>query len=457
MKLPYLHIKKHLNHLLVAVFSIFAVLTILVGCTAPLLSDDAATPSQPAAEITPTEITPDPITAETPTPAIRMDEAFRSLFSGDYASAITLYQTALDQAQDAETQAAALLGMGRAYFDAGECNTALTSFQLVTSQFNSTSSTAPAYFFIAQCQEALEQYAQAAASYGAYLSLRPGILDGEILTLQGNVFSQAGEHASSLQSWQAALQASPPGDYDNLNLLIGRYYSAMGDYETAVRLYLDLYNTTSNGETRATANYLAGQAYLSMGYPEQAYARFQDSITNYYRYADSYYGLVQLVNDGVAVNELYRGLVDYYAGLYGIAIDAFQRYLDSTPEHDATAHLFMGYSYMYLGQAEDAIAAYDAIITDHQGDPLWVTAWDEKAWIQWTMLDQYAQGAQTLLGYVALIPDAAEAADFLFETGRIYEAGNLLNEASITWERLINEYPSAEPTYQALFLAWSIR
>ncbi len=46
---------------------------------------------------------------------------------------------------------------------------------------------------------------------------------------------------------------------------------------------------------------------------------------------DSYTGLVTLVDDGQLVNEYQRGLTDYYAGKYGVAIDAFNRYIQQTP------------------------------------------------------------------------------------------------------------------------------
>ena len=41
----------------------------------------------------------------------------------------------------------------------------------------------------------------------------------------------------------------------------------------------------------------------------------------------------------------------------------------------------------------------------------------------------------------------------MFEAGRIQETANKLTNAATTWERLINEYPSADDSYQALFFA----
>jgi len=58
-----------------------------------------------------------------------------------------------------------------------------------------------------------------------------------------------------------------------------------------------------------------------------------------------------------------------------------------------------------------------------------------------------------MLDFVAQVPSAPEAPQYLFDAGRIYERGNLLLEAATTWERLINEYSSFELASRALFLA----
>jgi hypothetical protein len=51
----------------------------------------------------------------------------------------------------------------------------------------------------------------------------------------------------------------------------------------------------------------------------------------------------------------------------------------------------------------------------------WTTAWKEKAYTQWAFLESIPQAAQTLLDYVALSPTRTDAADLLFQAGRIYE------------------------------------
>ncbi|MHC1784316.1 MAG: transglycosylase SLT domain-containing protein [Anaerolineaceae bacterium] len=193
--------------------------------------------------------------------------------------------------------------------------------------------------------------------------------------------------------------------------------------------------------------------YISIQEPDQAYARFTDSVEKFPMAYDTYSGLVALVDAGVEVNDYQRGLVNYYAGQFGLAIDAFKREIDNNPDHSAAAHHYFALSLRILEQPEDAIAQWEAVISDHSGDPLWVSAWDEKAYTQWGYLDRYSFAAETLLSFVRLYPGENLAPEFLFEAGRIYERNNDLASAAATWERVMADYPSAAIGYRSLFLA----
>ena len=46
-----------------------------------------------------------------------------------------------------------------------------------------------------------------------------------------------------------------------------------------------------------------------------------------------------------------------------------------------------------------------------------------------------------------------DAPTYLFEAGRIYERAGDLENAAATWQRMMDEYPSAELSYRGLFLA----
>ena len=135
------------------------------------------------------------------------------------------------------------------------------------------------------------------------------------------------------------------------------------------------------------------------------------------------------MNDNIPVDELNRGIVDYYAEQYGYALDALNRYLTDNPAHEAAGHYYKALSLRAMENNEGAIDELDALIRDHKGDRFWNLAWEEKSTTQWAYLDKYAEGAQTLLDFIAEVPDATEAPQFLFDAGRIQERGGLLTQA----------------------------
>ena len=103
-----------------------------------------------------------------------------------------------------------------------------------------------------------------------------------------------------------------------------------------------------------------------------------------------------LVNNGIPVNDFYRGLVDYYAGSYDFAIQAFQRYIDSNPaDNDGSVHYFKGLSHYFNDQPRNAIEEYDTLIANYPANPYWPAAWDEKAFIQANILNEYSNAAET--------------------------------------------------------------
>ena len=428
---------------------------ISLGCSLPEFAGDgislfaSPTPSQ-----TPT-LTPSPTPTPTPTPlpVVRVKQAEMFLFEGDFERALSEFQIAYDNAVEDETRAGALLGIGRSYFLAGKQDMALSYFEQVVNDYSDTGPMPLAQFFRGQVLMERQEYAQAAQAFGQYLHFRPGMLDAYVQKLRGDALSGAGDHSGAIAAYDAAIQAPKLGISTDLEIKIGEEYAAMGDHAGAIRKFMQIYEDSTNDYVKAQANFLAGKSYLAMGIPEQAHARFQDSVNNFPRAYDSYSGLVVLIDSGIPVNELNRGLVDYFAGQYGIAVDAFSRYLQTTPEHDGTAHFYKGLSQRQMGDFENAINEWNTLIADHPNDRFYSAAYDEKAYTQWVYLSQYAQAAQTLIEFVNQNSSATEAPEYLYEAARTYERGNLLDEAATAWERLINDYPSAELSYRGLFLA----
>jgi soluble lytic murein transglycosylase len=420
--------------------------------SAPLSNAQTQASDTPTIAPTPTN-TPTSTPTPTPQPAERVLIADEAIFVGDYERAITENQAAFDTSTDPEIRAGALYGIGRAQYILKNYPAAIDILTSLIEQYPDSRYLANAYFIRGECYYDRKEYILAAEAYQKYVELRPGALDSFMHEIRGNALMAGGSHAKAVAAYQLAVETAEISDTSHLEMKTGQAYAAMGDHINAVRRFMAVYETTVNDYTRAQANLLAGQSYLVLELPEQAYARFQDSISNYPLAYDSYTALVTLVNANIPVNDLHRGLVNYYAGQYGLSIVAFDRFMQFNPDHTGTPLHFKAMAKRALGDHAQAVALWDRLITEFAGDQYWATAWKEKAYTQWAFLNQFPQAARTLIDYVALAPAASDAADQLFSAGRIYERNNLLQEAAAVWERMMPEYPAAEISPRGQFLA----
>ncbi len=407
------------------------------------------TPTQtPTATATPTQ-PPTP----TPPPQVRIENAEKELTAGNFEQARRDFQAAQSGAADPEIQAVAALGLGRSLYLAHNYSNASDALRAMIAAYPQSKRLADAYFFLAQSLTEQKIYDQAAEAYTKFLELRPGVLDAYIQEMRGDAYMNAGNPGAAAAAYDASIKAPQIGTTVWIELKLGKAYIALGDFTNAIKKYLEIYEKSDNYYARAQADFLLGQAYMAIGQPEQAHARFLDAITAFPKSYDSYSGLVQMVNDGVVVSDLSRGMVDYYAGQYGPAIDAFTRYIATASELDAAPYHYRALSRVANGEPGPAIDDWNTIIEKFPADALWADAWDEKAYTQWAYLDKYNEAADTLLQYVEKAPDSSRAPEFLFNAARVMERDNELSKAAETWATLIDKYPSAEQSYRGLFLS----
>ena len=419
---------------------------------------------------------PPPTPTPTPRPAARVDQADDLLaINGDYDQALLEYQQARQQATDEDTRLRADLGIARIFYLKGDQATALTLLRSLIDTYPANPRGANAYYYLGQIYSNLGRFTEAAAAYDEFLRLKPGEIDSAIQDLKGDALAAAGDPIGAINAYLAAIQLPHLGDNDHLNAKLGGAYLDSGNPEIAIQIYQQVFDSTTNDYTKAQMDFLIGQIYYQQGNREAAYLRFQHSVENYPTSYDSYSALVTLVEDGQPVSELQRGIIDYYAGKYSLAIEALDRYLAATPDHDGTAQYFQGLAWRAVGQEsyplysalrsealysnegipedEHAIAVWRAMVEEHPSDYYWADAWDEIAYTQWAYQEDPAAAASTLLEFINRAPVDGHAPGFLFMAGRYLERADLLNDAAATWERMADMYPSYEDTFRALLLA----
>jgi soluble lytic murein transglycosylase len=433
------------------------IIMVVTSCNFPgstVQPPDPETPTTPIPGLTlPPPATPTPTPTPTPLPEVRIELGDTALLEGDTVRARQEYQTAAINTEDTELQAAALVGIARSYYQEGEFDQTIDTVKSLLNEHPPNQSLANGYYFLAEAHLARQEYTQAADAYAKYVEFNPGILDDLIQTRRAEALMSASLYPEAIQAFQAAIQASGNVDTGGLMIRIGQAYAAQDDLSNAIRTYLEVYETSVNDFIKAQANFLAGQAYLHLGFPEQAYARFQDSVNNFPRSYDSYSGLVILVNAGIPVNELNRGLTNYFAQQYGFAAEALLRYMRDNPDHDGTPRHYRALSLRASDDPMGAITEWRTLIQNHPGDRFYATAWQEISYTQWAFLEDFEAAADTLKNFVALLPNAPEAPGALFSAARILERSTRLTLAAQTWERLIEEYPASELSARGLFLA----
>ena len=288
----------------------------------------------------------------------------------------------------------------------------------------------------------------------ATLTVYPGVLDAFINERRADALVAGGDYSAALVAYINAVQSPRLSTNFSLELKLAQTYAILGDYVTADVVYADIFTRTSSADIKAQVDYARGQIFATLGQTDQATAAYVDAVFNYPHAYYSYLALVDLVDSGYPVSELQRGLVDFNAGQYGVALVAFDRYLSISPADASTALYYKGLIMRDQDDLASAIALWDMVIQGDQTSQFLDSAWEQKAYAQWAYLGDYTAGENTLLDFVAVFPTHFRAAEFLFDAGRVAERDDRLADAAQIWLRIPAEYPNSDYVYRALILSW---
>jgi soluble lytic murein transglycosylase len=436
--------------LLILVFSFGCNRTAPVEPTVVKPDPQAAIPNPTAAAIPKPTFTPVP--TPSPAPELLIQTGEQALHNGDWENAIREFKLAQINSGDPQMQAAALYGSARASFLARNDYETITSLDDLIFNYPDAPQVAAAHFLMGQALSRQERYDEAAQAYQKYLDLRPGQIDAYVLDMRGDALFAAGDYEGARNHYLAALGASSMLDEIQLRLKLAQAYALSGDAPTAFTLYDDLYNRTQSDYTRALIDLRKGQAYTALGQTEKANNAYLDAVTNFPASYDSYSALVALVDAGVPVDDLRRGIVDYYAAQYGPALAALDHYLQNNPSDPATGQYFYGLTLSAAGSYEEAIKRWETVIQNYDEHPRWDDAWEQKAYTQWAYLDQYTEAVNTLKTFAEKYPGHARAAEFLNDAALVAERGGQLNQAIQLWIQLTRNFPGSEVASRGSFL-----
>lgn len=441
------------------------VLTLVLVLILPACSSLAPLPLGPtatsSATLTPT-VTPTFTPSPTPIPAIRIESGDHALFNGDYDAARAEYRLAFEQSTDAETRAESLWGLARTEFEAGNAQAAMDLFNQLIREHPESTRAAQAHYLLGMAYSSQNRFAEAAAEFGAYVSARSGVLDAYALERQGDAHFNAANYVEALNAYNAAAALPRLDAGIELQIKIGQTRAALGDYAGAIALY-DSIAQAGNDFVKAQMDYLAGSAYKFLGQTDKMNERFLHAVENYPVSYYSYLSLVELVDAGVPVNDLDRGIVDYFAGQYDVGLVALDRAIANGLDTDGTAHYYRALSLVKVGRHSEGAAEFSYFIANYPTHPKWAIAWHGDlnyptitpglAFTQWYYLNQYKQAAQTLRDFAAVAPSNPLAIDYLLAAARILERDDQLNDAALLWETIADQFSGDSRAQEAIFLA----
>lgn len=449
---------RKINLLLAIMFLLIS--SLIAGCDAErnelimglFQTDTPVPPTATATVYTPPTATPRP--TETPAPIEAIKPADHYYLAGDFEKARRQYQLMADSTTSETDRAAAQLGLAR--IDAAEGNYEGCQNRLINA-LNETEAAefkGPMWYQMAECVHGLKLIHEEINALIEYLKAVPeSRLAFEIQERIGDRFFEIQEYESAMTYYSGLAEKVDLVSGSQIWMKVADTFFIRSDYSNALLIWVKIYDANTNEELRARINNLMARTYEIIGSQEQAYARYQDSVNNYPRAANTLTALQALNEAEEEVNQFQAGLIYYYRANYKLASTAFYRYLESGAGYDGALYYYLGVSQMYVGNYTEAIAAFENLIDKFPEDHFYPMAWEEKAYVQWYYMGNHQLGAETLLAYVAKHPDQAPAPDYLFQAGRVLETSRRLTDAAEQWERLIDEYPSYDGSEEALYLA----
>jgi soluble lytic murein transglycosylase len=406
-----------------------------------------AQPPPPAIK-TPVQAQPSP--TATPTPDKRLASARWLQSIGDCAGARRELADLLDGKPSASDAAEARYRMAQCYLrDDAPTEAAAVLGQLLAAAPKSDPYRAPAEFLLGDAYTKMGRWKDAEKSYLAYLPLAPEI---QAVTWQriGAARKADANPLGAAQAYSTALESS--FDWTNtvaIRRSLADLSTGQGDYRGAAGQYDLLRGKVANNAWAAEMQWLAGSALAKAGDQAAALRRWQAAVDADPKSRFAHQALVALLDANAPVDEYQRGVVDYYNGLYELAIQAFDRVRASDPTgRQGAAWYYTGLSYLNLGQPDRGLAELGNLIAAYPESPYWADAWLAKGGAQ----DDSGRTTDAIATYQELArlrPDAPQAPKALWRAAVLLAAQGRTADATDQYLALARRYPTADEGWRA--------
>ena len=348
--------------------------------------------------------------------------------NGDYETAAETYRDLLTLGPESEVDAQARLGLGTAYLRDGDYPSAAKALESLLEAHQDSEPASQGHFLLAEALVGMGEPLTATEEYRAYLAAGT-VITSYINEYIGNALYADGAYTDAVDAYTAAVAEAPDRSFEvGMREKLALTYVALGDYAAAVAQYDAILDVARIRTYRARIAYQAAETLVWAGETDAGYDRHLDVVETYYTdhslYAEyyPYLSLVRLVEAGRPADDLLRGIVDYYGGAYGPAVEAFYRYINAYPEaHSGDAHWYAGLSYLAAGSPALAGGEFRMLIDTHPEDAHVGDAWMGLAEATADAGDVNS-AVETYREFVADSPDHRRAPEALFEAAQLLES-----------------------------------
>ena len=413
--------------------------------------------SPPAPTLTPTP-TPTPTATPTPTPSPRelLSDAARAMQNGDYETAAGIYRSLLALPPDEETAAQARLGLGAAALRDGDYPGAVDTFcdflsSLPPASGGERGGAQDAHFLLAEALVGAGDPLAAADEYCAYLATGT-VITAYVSQSLGNALYAGGEYLTATTAYKAAIAAAPDRSFEvSTREKLALVHVALEDYPAAVAQYDAILQVAQIRAYRARIEHQAAETLILAGETEAGYERHLAVVETCPDEYYAYLSLVELVEAGRPVDDFLRGVVDYYGGAYGPAVEAFYRYVNAYPEtHSGDAHWYAGLSYLAAGSPNLAAGEFQTLIETHPENVHWGDGWMGLAQA-YADQGEVDKAVGTYRQFVEAAPDHRRAPEALWEAAQLIEHAGDPKAAAKAYLDCQGRYPGSDYASPALF------
>lgn len=418
----------------------------------------------PTATLSPAEITPPE--------EVRFAEADLALSFGDHDHALSLYGAGRIFS-DSYRAAAAIYGEALSLYYKGQFSDAKTRWEEVRQFFPDTPPGKRASFWLGEvASQDISQFAQAIAYYQDYINDLPGVLDSFVYERIGERYTSLDQPENALEAFRNAFLNATNVDQTRLAIKLANAYATTDQPDKAIEIYKETLTKSTDDYTKANLDLAMGNLELDRGNREAGFEYFQHTVNNFPKTYDAFSALLALLDAEVPVNELQRGLVNYYVGQPDLAIEAFDRFLETATEKQDQALYFKALALRAKGLAKagfssserttwnlqggtpedkEAIAVWTKMLTDYPATTYRVDTIEDIVYTQFAYMSAPQAAIDTSLAYVAQTPEADYAARILWTTGRHQESIDQWEQAAETWTSIGTRFPATAEAFNGLF------